>query len=278
MEKISQENLCSGKSTCFVPTMGFLHTGHISLIKKAAKKAEVVIVSIFVNPLQFTDTNDFEKYPQNLAQDINILEKENVDILFLPDANEIYPKKKVFIQITCPTLTQTLCGVKRPGHFEGVLYIVHNLLSWIKPDFAIFGLKDYQQYILIKTMTQELALPCKIISAPIVREDSGLALSSRNARLDTAGTARALGISKSLFYAKDQLRSHNKLTVKNIKEMVRETLSNYLTEVDRIEYIEVVNPNDLSPLPVDFEIQSALLAVAVFISEIRLIDNIILEL
>ncbi len=253
-----------------VPTMGYLHEGHISLIQKAKEVGTYVIVSIFVNPLQFNDLEDLNKYPKNIERDIKILKQEKVDLVFIPEASEVIPKKN-YIQITAPLLINQLCGNTRLNHFDGMLYIVHNLFMWIKPHIACFGLKDYQQYKLVALMNQELQMNVKIIPVETVREKTGLALSSRNARLSSQGKINANILWDTLKMAKDELSQKN--TLDSIRYKIISHLKPY-----EVDYANIFNSETLQPISEYRQGQTYLVALAVWIEQVRLIDNILITL
>jgi pantoate--beta-alanine ligase len=259
-----------GMSIGFVPTMGYLHEGHLSLARESLRKVDVTVVSIFVNPAQFGPTEDFKEYPRDLNRDSEVLEREGVDYLFVPEADEIYPQGyKTFVEVH--DLKDKLCGRSRPGHFRGVCTVVLKLFNIINPDISFFGQKDYQQAVILKRMDKELNLGVKIEVLPIIREADGLALSSRNKYLTREERKAALILSKSLKEAKSMLEKGERdsaAIIKEMKEMIgRESLA-------KIDYVEIVDMDNLDPVA-KIEKQ-ALAAVAVFIGKIRLIDNTIL--
>ena len=248
----------------FVPTMGNLHDGHISLIKKANEYSDTVITSIFINPLQFNDKNDFINYPKTLDSDINLLIKNECDCLFLPDQSILNNIK----QIKSSYKSQYLCGLNRPGHFDGVLTIVNRLFDLVKPTRAIFGKKDYQQLLLISDFVKENNLPINIIGSEIVRDQSGLALSSRNNHLSADEKKLASNLYKTL---KIIANKGNKLTNNDI---INE--KNRLLELGfSIDYLNVCNPQELSKES-NYNIRPLIVAIAAHIGEIRLIDNILI--
>ncbi len=266
--KLRREN----KTIGFVPTMGALHEGHLTLVKEARQMSDIVIVSIFVNPTQFNQQNDFDKYPRDLTVDAALLADYQVDYIFAPETNEIYGEHfSTYVYVE--NLTETLEGASRPGHFRGVATVVTILFNTIRPDFAFFGQKDAQQAAVIKRLTQDLGFDTEIVSMPIIREESGLAMSSRNARLNEDERQRASIIYKSLYGAKKAVKNGERNALK-ISEIVRQILE---TEpLARIDYIAVVNNESLEPVEkiTDNEV---LLAVAVKFGDIRLIDNVILN-
>ena len=253
------------KTIGFIPTMGALHDGHISLIKEARKKNELVVVSIFVNPTQFLEGEDFDKYPSKELADSKICELAGVDILFMPDINIMYSKDEVTIKAP-NTRSYILEGFSRPSHFDGVLQIVLKLFNIVQPTNAYFGKKDAQQLALIQQMVTNLFLPINIIQCEIIRDKNGLALSSRNTYLSIDEKEKALNIVKSLRVATQLIISGN-LNIEMIKEQMRKVLKG----ID-IEYIEIVS-QDFSKIG-RVEIKNSIILVAVKVGDVRLIDNI----
>lgn len=254
-------------SIALVPTMGYLHTGHESLIKKAKEENEKVVVSIFVNPMQFNSKEDLENYPTNLENDMKILEKLGVDILFAPSKEEIYPQEnKVFIELK--DLDKELCGATRPGHFQGVCTIVAKLFNLIKPARAYFGKKDFQQLAIIKKMVEDLDFSVGIIPCDTVRTNKGLALSSRNSRLNSNELEDALILYKSLEKVEEEFKKGEKNTERLI-EIGKSIIGQ--VESAKIDYISIVDAETLEKIE---EIKSdSLIALGVFIGNVRLIDN-----
>jgi len=256
----------------FVPTMGALHQGHISLIRRARKENDIVAVSIFVNPSQFGPKEDLKKYPRPFEKDINICKSEGVDIIFAPKSKDMYPENYL-AYITVEKLSDIMCGKFRPGHFKGVATIVAKLFNIVQPNRAYFGLKDYQQLVIIKKMVSNLNFPVKIISSPIVREKDGLALSSRNIYLSCEERKKALSLYRSLQTAKNLIKcKHIKSAGKIISEM-RKVIS---PRVDKIDHIVLRNAETLEK--VKYIKSKVVIAVAVFVGKTRLIDNIVIEL
>lgn len=266
--KLRREN----KTIGFVPTMGALHEGHLSLVKEARQMSDIVIVSIFVNPTQFNQQEDFNKYPRDLTADAALLTDYQVDYIFAPEASEIYGENfSTYVYVE--NLTETLEGASRPGHFRGVATVVTILFNTIRPDYAFFGQKDAQQVSVIKRLTQDLGFDTEIVLAPIVREESGLAMSSRNARLSDDERQKASVIYKSLRAAKKAVRNGERNALK-ISELVRQTLE---TEpLAQTDYVSIVDNVTLEPLEKIGE-NEALLVVAVNFGNVRLIDNTILN-
>ncbi len=255
----------------FVPTMGALHEGHISLMHNARDENDKLIVSIFVNPTQFDNGDDFKSYPRQLDKDIEIAESMNVDIVFAPYAEELF--KEGFCTYVLQTkLTEPLCGKFRPGHFKGVTTIMTKLFNIIKPDRAYLGQKDYQQNIVIKRLVHDLNMTIDIKVLPTVRDKDGLACSSRNRHLNPQERSNALCIYNSLLKAKSMYSSSVKDANKIIEEMTSIIKSE---EYTRIDYVSIVNPNTLED--VSCINGKAVATVAVRVGDTRLIDNIILE-
>jgi pantoate--beta-alanine ligase len=261
----------SKKSIGFVPTMGALHDGHISLMRSARKENDELIVSIYLNPTQFDNNEDFDKYPRQLDKDIEIIRKENADVVFAPSNEEIYPNG-FCTNVRQNRLTEALCGRVRLGHFNGVTTIVTKLFNIIKPDRAYFGQKDYQQSAVIKRLVADLNMNIDIKVCPTVREEDGLALSSRNKRLNLEERQSALCLYDSLLKARAMFDSNIRDTKNIIKEMTSVIKK---TKHTKIDYISIVNECTLEELSlIDGK---ALAAVAVWIGNTRLIDNTILE-
>ena len=259
------------KSIGFVPTMGALHDGHISLIRSAREENDELVVSIYLNPTQFDNSDDFDKYPRQLNKDIEIIRKENADVIFTPCTEEMYPDG-FCTHVTQGKLTDALCGGVRPGHFNGVTTIVTKLFNIIDPDRAYFGQKDYQQSAIIKRLVADMNMDVDIRVCPTVREEDGLALSSRNKRLSLEDRKDALCIHGSLQKAGAMFASN----VRDAKDIVEEMTSVIKkTKQARIDYISIVNVDTLEDL--SFINGRALAAVAVWIGNTRLIDNTILE-
>ena len=266
--KLRREN----KTIGFVPTMGALHEGHLSLVQQARQMSDVVIVSLFVNPTQFNEQSDFDKYPRDLTSDAALLTEYQVDYIFAPETSEIYSDNfSTFVYVE--GLTETLEGASRPGHFRGVATIVTILFNTIRPDFAFFGQKDAQQVAVIKRLTQDLGFDTEIIVAPIVREESGLAMSSRNARLSVEERQKAAIIYAALRKAKLAAREGERNATR-LAEIVREKIES--EPLAQIDYIAVVDNETLEPIEKIRE-NAVLIAVAVRFGKIRLIDNIIVN-
>ena len=268
MSSIARKLRRENKTVAFVPTMGALHDGHLSLIKEARQMADVLIVSIFVNPAQFNQTEDYDKYPRDLTSDAALLTEYQVDYIFAPDADEIYPPGfSTYIYVE--GLTDTLEGASRPGHFRGVATIVTILFNTIRPDFAIFGQKDAQQGAVIKHLVQDLGFETEIVMMPIVREESGLAMSSRNAHLSGEDRQKASIIYKSLREAKIAFKNGER-DASELAEIVRRGLASETAAL--IDYVAVVDMDTFEPIEKVGE-NPVLVAVAVSFGKTRLIDN-----
>jgi pantoate--beta-alanine ligase len=256
------------KTIGFVPTMGYLHEGHLSLIRESKGRADITIVSIFVNPIQFGPEEDFKKYPRDLGKDSAYLQKSGVDCLFFPDAAEMYPPGyRTFVDVQ--GLQDRLCGRSRPGHFRGVATVVLKLFNIVRPDLAFFGAKDAQQVLIIKRMADDLNLDLEVVTCPIVRESDGLALSSRNAYLSPEERKAARVLSMSLRRAEQAVAAGERDAAKIIAGIRTAVEAEPLA---RIDYVEAVDPTSLELVA---EIRgNVLVALAVFIGSTRLIDNI----
>ena len=258
-----------GKKIGFVPTMGYLHEGHLSLIRCSKKENDITVVSIFVNPIQFGANEDFGRYPRDFERDKSLCEKENVNYIFYPSYEEMYPDDfQTYVEVV--ELSKGLCGDFRPGHFKGVSTVVAKLFNIVCPDNAYFGKKDFQQLKVIQRMVKDLNFPVNVVGCPVVREPDGLAMSSRNKYLSDEERESALYISQALFEAKRMFEDG--ITDPNlIKERVRQIISQ-AKHLKEIQYVEIVDSNTLKP--VDKVKKSDVLAVAVYIGNTRLIDNI----
>ncbi|MGV6860290.1 MAG: pantoate--beta-alanine ligase [Putridiphycobacter sp.] len=255
----------------FVPTMGALHEGHLSLIQTAKKQADFVVVSIFVNPTQFNDDSDLEKYPRTLEADISLLQKNLCDAVFAPSESEIYPFKNRAYEIDLGGLDKVLEGKYRPGHFEGVCMVVERLFEIVEPDIAFFGIKDFQQVAIIKHMVKKRGIDVEIVPCPIKRDDFGLALSSRNMLLTPEQKIEALILFKTLSKGKELFfkgESAEKIRVEMLKIFKSSSL--------RLEYVEIVD--NVSLKSVDKIHENCSICIAAYCGEIRLIDNIQLAL
>jgi pantoate--beta-alanine ligase len=257
-----------GRRIGFVPTMGYLHEGHLSLVRESKRRTDVTVVSIFVNPTQFGPNEDFQKYPRDLGQDSAFLRAAGVDALFYPDAAEIYPPGyRTFVEVE--GLQDRLCGRSRPGHFRGVATVVLKLFGIVAPDLAFFGAKDAQQVLIIRRMAVDLDLDVEVVTCPLVREPDGLALSSRNAYLSPPERKAALALSASLRWAEKAVEAGERDAGRLVAGVRRVIEAEPLA---RIDYVEAVDPETLEPVAgIRGEI---LVALAVFIGATRLIDNV----
>lgn len=268
-ERIREER--SGRRLALVPTMGYLHEGHMELVRNAHQDGSLVVLSIFVNPLQFGPAEDYGRYPRDLERDTKMADEAGVDILFCPTVDEMYPGLGL-ARVEVEKLDKALCGRSRPGHFTGVATVVAKLFNIVQPDQAYFGLKDYQQYLIITQMVQELNFPVEVRGVPIVREADGLALSSRNVYLTATQRAEAPVLFASLMEAEQSIRqgerSANVVRQRIIERIMTETSG-------EIDYVEVCRADNLERVE---EIgATVLLAVAVRFGTTRLIDNKVVE-
>ena len=271
MSSVARKIRCEQDKTIgLVPTMGALHAGHLSLVKEARQMCDIVVVSVFVNPTQFGPGEDYDHYPRDLTKDTALLTDYNVDYIFAPPPEEVYPKGYA-TYVTIEGLSDQLEGASRPGHFRGVATIVTMLLNIVRPHFAFFGQKDAQQALIIKRLARDLAFDTEIIILPTVREDSGLAISSRNAYLSESDRGVALVIRRALVRAREAYkegeRSANKLT-----DLVRTTIE--AEPRAQLDYVSVADAETFEKLD-KLDEHSVLIAVAAFIGKTRLIDNIV---
>lgn len=260
-----------GKSVGFVPTMGALHHGHLRLLQNALEQTDIVVCSIFVNPTQFGDAQDLALYPRPIEQDIEQLERVGCSVLFLPSVEEIYPEEWQTPIFDLEGLDKTMEGAERPGHFAGVVQVVHRLLAIVEPDALFMGQKDYQQFTIIKHLLQLMDSPIRLVRVPIVREKDGLAMSSRNVRLSEAGRQKATLISKMLFQAKEQAQTAS-LAIVQANALAFLKKNNL-----QADYFTIINGDSLEPIS---EFSEALIVTActtVRIDGVRLLDNIILR-
>jgi pantoate--beta-alanine ligase len=269
MQDVSNE-LRKDKKIAFVPTMGYLHEGHLALVKKARELGDIVVASIFINPTQFGPNEDLAKYPRDFDRDAILLEQEKTDIIFFPDSKEIYPKGySTYVQVR--DLQNHLCGKSRAGHFVGVATVVAKLFNIVKPHFAVFGQKDYQQLKVIERMVQDLNMDIEIIGFPTVREQDGLAMSSRNTYLSQDERSRALLISASLAEAERLFRNGTREAALIQREVERVLKSK---EGVDIEYVSITDPDTLEDVK---QIKDkVLVAIACHVGKTRLIDNKVL--
>lgn len=268
------EQKMRGLSIGFVPTMGYLHEGHVSLIREAREKSDYVVLSIFVNPLQFGPNEDFDRYPRDLEKDSSLARENKVDLLFHPTVEEIYPTYPSQTIVSVQGLTKQLCGASRPGHFDGVTTVVNKLFNIVQPDTAFFGLKDAQQVAVITQMVKDLNIPIEIVPCPIIREEDGLAKSSRNIYLNQEERKQAVVLSQSLEYARELLQSGER----DVKHLIAAIKSRIAAQhLAQIDYVEILKYPDLSTINKLYN-ETIIIALAIKFGNTRLIDNCIVEL
>jgi len=263
---------CSGKRIGFVPTMGALHEGHLQLLRASAQANDTTICSIFVNPTQFNNTEDYVLYPRTLEHDIALLETVGCDLLFVPEAAEVYAQQSL-LTFSFGALEAVMEGAHRPGHFNGVATVVSKLFHYVQPHRAYFGQKDLQQVAVIRQLVQGLSFDVEVVCCPTVREADGLAMSSRNKRLTAAQRRLATHLYKSLEQAAAQLK-HEPL------QQIKAGLASYLKGIDevKLEYFEVADPLTLQPVHEVGQAQEVALCIAAFVGPVRLIDNMVVNL
>lgn len=269
LKEVLKDFKSEGKSIGLVPTMGFLHKGHASLIKKAVEENDIVVVSDFVNPIQFGPNEDLEAYPRDINADSKLCEDLGADFIFNPEPSEMYHDKKAFVDID--GLSDNLCGARREGHFRGVCTVCTKLFNIVGPDRAYFGQKDAQQLSIIKKLVLDLNIPVEIVACPIVREDDGLAMSSRNTYLSTDERKAALCLSEAIFEGEKMAKEG--FSVKEVLEKMEEIISS--EKLAKIDYISAVDLETIKD--VDNFNKDTLVAIAVYIGKTRLIDNFIYE-
>ena len=271
MQNWSEARRREGKRIAFVPTMGFLHEGHLSLVREGKKRSDVVVVSIFVNPIQFNQQTDFATYPRSLEKDQRMLEEVGTDILFYPEAQEMYPEG-FQTAVEVDKVSQPLCGAFRPGHFRGVATVVAKLFNITKPHVALFGEKDFQQCVVIKRMVKDLNFDLEILAMPTIREPDGLAMSSRNTRLSPTERQTSLCLVRALNKAQE-LVTQGERQAAPLLRAVRETIDR--EGGVRIEYASLCHPETLEEVT---EVSGpTLLALAAWVGDVRLIDNRVIE-
>ncbi|MEJ7627256.1 MAG: pantoate--beta-alanine ligase [Ferruginibacter sp.] len=266
-----QKKKDSGKTIGFVPTMGALHDGHISLVENSKKKNELTIVSIFVNPTQFNNPADFEKYPITLDQDINKLEENGCDVLFIPSQNEIYPGTTSTISYELGSLEKVLEGAFRPGHFQGVSQVVHRLLDIVIPHDLYLGQKDYQQCLVIKKLVEIIGINLTVHIHPTKREKNGLAMSSRNKRLSNDQLSQAAKIYESMMLIR------NEMIPGDISELKNKAIRKLIENNFKVDYVEIVETGTLEIQEKWDGRKSLTVVAAAFLHDVRLIDNLILN-
>ena len=266
-------NELNKKKVGFVPTMGALHEGHLSLIRTSKSKSDITVCSIFVNPTQFNDKKDFEKYPIQIDKDLEMLLEAKCDVVFIPNVEEIYPNGTLDkTSVDLGFIGKTLDGEHRPGHFDGVLQVVKRLLDIVQPDFLFLGQKDYQQCMVLNKLVEHYELPVIVDICATLREEDGLAMSSRNARLNSDERIAAVKLSKALFYIKDNIES----------ESIQQLIDNQIQrlnkdELIKVEYLTIVNGKTLEPVDIYQENTPLTALIAAKVGQVRLIDNVILQ-
>lgn len=272
MQETSKGHILHSRTIGFVPTMGALHEGHLSLVRVAKQENDITVVSIFVNPLQFGPSEDYHQYPRDIERDMEKLRREGVDILFLPDNNHMYPEG-FCTTVEVSNLSDKLCGLFRPGHFRGVATVVLKLLNIVNPTRAYFGQKDYQQTLIIKRMVKDLDINTDIVVCPTIREADGIAMSSRNQYLNERERAAASVLYRALQKGYEAIRS-GIINIKEIEKTMRDVI-NSESLVSEIQYLSVFDPEDLEEL--DIVKKRVLIAGAIKIGHTRLIDNILVD-
>ena len=270
MRAVRRAARSDGKTIALVPTMGALHEGHMALVRAARAQCDLVVVSIFVNPLQFGPKEDLSKYPRNFDGDRELLNQHGVDVIFAPSVEEMYPAGAV-TYVTVEGLSDKLCGRSRPGHFRGVTTVVSKLFNIVEPDRAFFGQKDAAQSTIIARMVRDLNLPVQVVVCPIVRESDGLAMSSRNAYLDAPQRKSALVLQRSLLEVQERFGQRER----KVDALIEAGKQIFAQEPSvQLDYFEIVDPGTLQPVN-DFS-RPVLVAVAAFVGKARLIDNVVL--
>lgn len=252
-----------------VPTMGFFHEGHLSLMKLLRPQCDTLVVSLFVNPTQFDNTSDLDSYPRDLDRDMEMAESEGVDVMFAPETDHMYPSGST-TQVEVPGISSWMEGKHRPGHFGGVATVVTKLFAGLQPDIAVFARKDAQQLAVIKTLTRDLRFPVELVEAPTIRDHDGLALSSRNVHLDRMGREKALSISRGLFQAAEQIDA-GETRGGRLEATVRRSM-----RAIEVEYVTLASADTM--VPIQEMTQRAVLAVAGAVDGVRLIDNIVVDI
>ncbi|KPL18406.1 MAG: pantoate--beta-alanine ligase [candidate division Zixibacteria bacterium SM23_81] len=271
MQKVADEARCAGRKVGFVPTMGYLHKGHLSLIRQARQLSELVVVSIFVNPTQFGPHEDYQNYPRDLSRDAKLLRQVGCDILFLPSVEEMYPQGYCSY-VDVENLTQLLCGASRPSHFRGVATVVTKLFNIVKPHLAVFGQKDAQQAFVIRRMVTDLNQDLEIVVAPTIREPDGLAMSSRNEYLTPQERADALVLYQALKWAHEQIVEGQRNIEYLVQGMTKMIQNKKTAQIDYISFVDTEKLHSLKRLEGE-----VLIALAVKFGRARLIDNLLIK-
>ncbi|HOQ30401.1 MAG TPA: pantoate--beta-alanine ligase [Armatimonadota bacterium] len=260
-----------GRSIGFVPTMGYLHAGHLTLMQRAREENDVVVASIFVNPLQFGPKEDYQRYPRDLARDAELAREAGVDFIFAPSVEEMYPQE-MLAQVDVARITDRLEGAARPGHFRGVATVVAKLFNIVQPDRAYFGQKDYQQLLVIRRMVRDLSYPIEVVAVPTVREEDGLAMSSRNSYLNPQERQAATVLIRALRLGRERIESGER-NAQRVRTAMQELIAQ--EPLARLEYLSIADPETLCEQ--ETITAPAFLSLAVFIGKTRLIDNLLIE-
>ena len=272
MQKVANKLREEGKSIGFVPTMGALHEGHLSLMERARRDNDILVISIFVNPTQFGPGEDYRRYPRPFEKDRSLAQREGVDIIFYPSVSEMYGKEySTYVEVE--RLSEGLCGLFRPGHFRGVASVVCKLFNIVKPNIAYFGQKDYQQLRIVKRMVEDLNMEVEIRECPIVREPDGLAISSRNSYLSPQERGEALSLYRALKCAKSLI--NNGSSIRDIISRMEKIIQR--DPRAKIDYIKIVDPQTLEDVKTIRSRRKVLVVLAVWIGKTRLIDNILVK-
>lgn len=272
LRRLIQTHRDMGHRIGFVPTMGNLHAGHLSLVETSKTHADIVVVSIFVNPTQFGPNEDFDSYPRTFEQDQALLEQEGADIIFAPEVSEVYPNWPNLTKVQVAELGNNHCGASRPGHFDGVTTVVSKLFNMVQPDCAVFGQKDFQQLAIIRRMTSDLNFDIEIVGAPIVREDNGLAMSSRNGYLSSEQKEHASFIYQTLNWLKQQIENgeHDYRALENAaaQRLAEQNFKPDYVHIARQDNLELAENED----------RELVILIAAFMGKVRLIDNVTVSL
>lgn len=268
LQQILSKYQKEGKTVGFVPTMGALHVGHFSLLEIAKNQTDITVCSIFVNPTQFNNSSDLTNYPREVERDLKNLDNGNCDVVFLPQVEDIYPNGAISESYNFGRVSEIMEGEHRPGHFDGVATVINRFYEIVKPNRAFFGEKDYQQYVIVDMLAKQKHPNVKVIGCPIYREDDGLAMSSRNERLNNSQRTEAPIISKALFYTKEKIKTD---TIESIQAYVKNLFTN--SKELELEYFEIVDENfeNISNVA---DVTHARAFIAAFAGEVRLIDNL----